>query len=265
MTLLLERPLAFLDLESTGVSPERDRIVEIAILKVHEDGREELRCKRICPGMPIPPEATAIHGITDADVEHEPTFGQYAQGIDAFLHGCDLAGFGIMHFDLPLLRNELLRTRRIDFRWRERRVLDAMTIFHREHPRDLAAAVRLYCGHSFQAAHSAKEDVRAAMAVLLAQIDVHEQLPTTVDELHLILNAPHADWVDHDGRLVWIEGEAALGFGQHKGRLLRDLVATESDYLEWVLRMDFPPDTHAIIADALHGRYPTARHQGSHE
>lgn len=148
MRLELRRPLALLDLESTGTSPARDRIVEIAVLKLHPDGREELRCKRVNPGVPIPAAATAIHGISDADVADEPSFAAYARGIHEFLSGCDFAGFNVRRFDLPLLRAELWRTRRIDFSWRVRAVIDVMSIFHARHPRDLAAAVERYCGRS---------------------------------------------------------------------------------------------------------------------
>jgi len=258
VALILERFLAFIDLESTGVSPERDRIVEIAILKLHPDGREDFRRKRVNPGVPIPPEATAVHGISDADVASDPPFIQYARGVDAFLSECDLAGFGITHFDLPLLRAELMRTRRIDFQWRKRRVIDAMAIFHNRHPRNLAAAVRIYCGRDFPEAHSAEEDVRAAMAVLSAQLEHHSDLPTTIDELHRLLNRDGDDWVDHDGRLVWVDGEVALAFGQHKGRPLRDLVVTNADYLQWMLTGDFPPDAKELVLAALRGEYPTS-------
>jgi DNA polymerase III subunit epsilon len=256
MPLELLRPLAFIDLESTGTSPERDRIVEIAILKLHPDAREEFRCKRVNPGVPIPPDATAVHGITDADVAREPPFIQYARGVYSFLAGCDFAGFGITRFDLPLLRNEFWRTKQIDFRWRECAVIDAMAIFHTQHPRDLSAAMQLYCGRTFPGAHAAQDDVRAAMDVLHAQLEHHQNLPQNVDALDRLLNAETKDWVDHDGRFVWIAGEAAIAFGSNKGRSLQDLAKEEPDYLEWMLDSDFAPEVREIVRAALRGEPP---------
>jgi DNA polymerase-3 subunit epsilon len=256
MPLDLRRPLAFVDLESTGTAPERDRIVEIAILKLHPDGREEFRCKRVNPGVPIPTDATAVHGITDADVAGEPPFIHYARGVYRFLEGCDFSGFGITRFDLPLLRAEFWRTRRIDFRWRECAVIDAMAIFHTQHPRDLSAAVQLYGGRTFPEAHAAQDDVRAAMDVLQAQLAHHLDLPRNLVELDRLLNADAKDWVDHDGRFVWIAGEATIAFGTNKGRSLRDLANAEPDYLAWMLDSDFAPNVQELVQAALRGEFP---------
>jgi DNA polymerase III subunit epsilon len=256
MPLELTRPLAFIDLESTGTLPERDRIVEIAILKLHPDGREDFRYKRVNPGIPIPPNATAVHSITDADVAQEPLFIQYARGVHSFLEGCDFAGFGVTRFDLPLLRAELWRTREIDFRWRDCAVIDAMAIFHAQYPRDLSAAVQFYCGRTFPGAHAAVDDARAAMDVLHAQLERHTDLPRSVTDLDRLLNAEAKDWVDHDGRFIWINGEATIAFGSNKGRLLRDLAKAEPDYLEWMLDTDFAPDVKEMIRAALGGELP---------
>lgn len=256
MPLELRRPLAFIDLESTGTSPERDRIVEIAVLKLHPDGREEFRCKRVNPGVPIPPDATAVHGITDADVAQEPPFIQYARGVNVFLEGCDFAGFGITRFDLPLLRAEFWRTRQIDFRWRERAVIDAMAIFHTQHPRDLSAAVQLYCGRTFPEAHAAQDDVRAAMDVLHAQLEHHQDLPRNIDDLNRLLNTEVKDWVDHDGRFVWIAGVVTCAFGANKGRSLADIAEADPDYLVWMVDRDFEPEVKEIARAALKGEFP---------
>ncbi len=256
MPLELSRPLAFIDLESTGTSPERDRIVEIAVLKLHPDGREEFLCKRVNPGMPIPPDAIAVHGITDADVADEPPFSQYAQSIAAVLADCDYAGFGITRFDLPLLRAEFWRAKQIDFRWREHGVIDAMTIYHQKHPRDLAAAVREYCGREFQHAHSAEEDVRASMDVLLGQMERHQDLPGNVDDLNRVLNADANERIDHDGKFAWVDGEATITFGKNKGRSLRDLARRDPDYLAWILNQDFADDVKEIARAALRKEFP---------
>jgi len=262
MPLELNRPLAFIDVESTGTSPDRDRIVEIAILRLHPDGREEFLCKRVNPGIPIPPDATAVHGITDADVADEPPFSRYALGIAAVLADSDFAGFGITRFDLPLLRVELWRAKQIDFRWREHGVIDAMAIYHQQHPRDLAAAVRHYCDRDFQHAHSAEEDVRASMDVLHAQLEHHQGLPRTVNGLHRLLNADADDWIDHDGRFAWAGGEATVTFGKNTGRSLRDLVKSDPDYLAWMLNADFAAEVKDIVRAALRGEFPSHRRSG---
>ena len=256
MPLELRRPLAFIDLESTGTSPERDRIVEIAILKLHPDGREEFRSKRVNPGVPIPPDATAVHGITDVDVAGEPEFIQYARGVYSFLEGCDFAGFGITRFDLPLLRAEFWRARQIDFRWRECAVIDALAIFHTQHPRDLSAAVQLYCGRTFPKAHAAQDDVRAAMDVLVAQLEQHQDLPRKVVDLDRFLNGEVTDRVDHDGRFVWIAGAATFAFGVNKGHSLNDVAAIDPEYLGWMLDRDFEPEVKEIARAALRGEFP---------
>jgi DNA polymerase-3 subunit epsilon len=135
-------------------------------------------------------------------------------------------------------------------------VIDAMAIFHAQHPRDLSAAVQLYCGRPFPEAHAAKDDVRAAMDVLHAQLERHLNLPRNVDDLDRLLNAEAKDWVDHDGRFVWMAGEAIIAFGSNKGRSLRDLAKAEPDYLAWMLDSDFAPDVQEIVRAALRGELP---------
>ena len=139
--VILDRPLAALDLETTGVDPAADRLVEVAVLTVLPGGGQELFHRRVNPGVPIPPAATAVHGIGDADVAGAPPFGAIAPELFATLHGCDLAGFGIATFDLPLLSAEFARVR-IPFRVAGRRVIDVLALYRRLQPRTLASAVR---------------------------------------------------------------------------------------------------------------------------
>ena len=254
--LKLRRPLAFIDLESTGTSPFSDRIVEIAILKTNPDGGEDFRCKRVNPGIPIPPEATAIHGITDADVASEPTFAAYARSLSGFLADCDIAGFNVSGFDLPMLEAEFRRAG-VPFSREGRAVIDAMEIFHQKEPRDLAAAVRLYCGREFPEAHSSEDDVRATADVLRAQLGRYSDLPRDVESLGDLCNPANPDWIDPDGKFSWVGGAAVITFGRHKGETLQDLAAAEPDYLEWLLGQDFSPQVMEIVSDALNGRFPT--------
>lgn len=248
----LERPLAVFDLETTGTVPHQDRIVEIAIVKVEPDGRSETRTRRLNPGMPIPPEASAVHGIFDADVAHEPTFRQLAADLAEFLAGCDLAGFNVVKFDLPLLRHEFERAG-IPFNMGGRRVVDAKTIFVRQEPRDLSAAHQLYCGETFENAHSAEADALATYRVLVGQLLHYDDLPHSMDGLHRLCNPDEG--VDADGRLRWRGGEAVFAFGRHRGLTLHAVSVADRDYLQWVMEGDFTPEFKDIVAAALQGRF----------
>lgn len=181
--LVLDRPLVFIDLETTGVNPAADRIVELSLLKVHPDGRRQTLTRRTHPEVPIPAEATRVHGITDADVAGAPRFAEIAPQVMAFIGDADLAGFSIARFDVPILRRELSAAG-LDLEMTGRAVLDAQVIYHRRVPRDLAAAHWLYCGATLEHHHSARADVEATAAVLDAQLAAYPDLPRTPRELH---------------------------------------------------------------------------------
>lgn len=249
----LERPLAVLDLETTGTSPHLDRIVEIAVIKILPDGRSETRSRRVNPGMPIPPEATAVHGIRDLDVVGEPPFHQIAASLAEFLAGCDLAGFNLVKFDLPLLRREFERAG-MELSLAGRRVIDAKTIYHLKEPRDLSAAHQLYCGKALADAHTAVADARAAYDVLVGQLRRYPDLPRSLDELHRLCNP--VDVVDAEGKLVWQGDEAVFSFGKMRGRALRAVLAEDRGYLQYMAEGDFPADFKRILTAALQGRLP---------
>ena len=180
--LRLSRSLVFFDLETTGTDPSADKIVELSALRIAPDGSRETRSRRVNPERPIPPEATAVHGIRDEDVTDEPAFRQIARSFLDWLEDADLAGFNVCRFDLILLEREL-RECGLDLRVGERRVIDAMTIFHRKERRDLTAAVRFYLGREHEGAHSADADVAATVEVLDAQLERYDDLPRSVEEL----------------------------------------------------------------------------------
>ncbi|MBI4491836.1 MAG: 3'-5' exonuclease [Chloroflexi bacterium] len=254
-SLRLRRPLAVLDLEATGRSPFTDRIVEIAVLKLYPNGERDFRCKRVHPGMPIPPEATRVHGITDADVMGEPEFARYARGLHEFLSDCDFAGFGIARFDLPLLRTEFQRAK-IEFSVQGRAVIDALAIFHTKEPRDLAAAMEFFCGHAHPKPHASKEDVLAALEVLEAQLARYEDLPREVEALHQFCDPSSGDRIDSDGKFVWRDDVAVIAFGRHEGTPLAQLARELPDYLRWVRNGNFSPEVKEIVRNALEGRFP---------
>jgi DNA polymerase-3 subunit epsilon len=261
-TLTLDRPLVVFDLETTGLDPASDRIIEIGCVKLLPakgaagPGRE-LRAWRVNPGRAIPPAATQVHGITDADVATCPTFDALAREVLGFLDGCDLAGFHVENFDMPLLRQEFERVG-IDFPAWSPHVVDTRTLFVLREPRGLAAALAFYCGREHVGAHGAEADALAAADVLLAQVARYPDLPATVGALHAACHPVAPDAVDAAGKVRWVGGEAVLGFGKHTGKPLRLLAADMPDYLRWMLNADFPADTKRIISDALGGRLPKA-------
>ena len=256
--LVLARPLVCVDLEATGVWPGQDRIVQIAAASIFPDGRVSTWSSLVNPEQPMPPAALAIHGITDAMVASAPTFAQLAQTVGALLSDCDLTGYNVARFDRRLLAAEF---RRAGFKDPTvgARVVDAYTIFVRQEPRSLDAALRFYRvqeGQAGRQAHDASSDVEATVAVLVAQLHAYPDLPKTVDALHTWLYPRDPNRIDADGKLVWRDGVATVAFGAQAGTSLADLAADDRSFLEWVLRKDFSDEVKAIVRDALAGRFP---------
>lgn len=253
--LHLERPLAAIDVEATGPYPDRDRIVEFAVLKVLPTLEVRRFESFINPGEPIPCEATAVHGITDAMVADAPTWDVLGPRVHAGLQGCDVLAYNPRRFDRRILVAECGRIGLGD-PLEGARILDPFVIFQREHPRDLSAAVRVYCGDTFEA-HRAMDDVVATIRVAHEQLlREHGELPRTIDALHDYCLHRDPSFVDAEGKIVWRNGEAVLNFGKNAGRSLRELAAYDAGALFWILNRDFPADTRAIVEAALHGDFP---------
>jgi DNA polymerase-3 subunit epsilon len=253
----LERPLVFFDLETTGLKIGSDRIVELALIRLSPGGDVLERVRRFNPGIPIPPEASAVHGITDADVADEPSFASVARSLAQILEPCDLAGFNVRRFDLPLLLDEFRRAG-VPFSIEDRQVVDVQMIFHREEPRDLSAAVKFYLNRTLEDAHSALADIRATAAVLGAQLARYPHLPRGMDGLHAYCDEirpferPVDRWFDRSP-----EGNLRFRKGKHAGTELR-LVAHEApDYLQWMLGLDdLEPEVKAVVHEALNPPSP---------
>ena len=253
--LRLERPLAFFDLETTGLSVENDRIVEIAIVKVLPSGDVLRFSSLVNPGVAIPAGATSVHGISDEDVRSAPSFAVIATELVRFFAGCDIGGFNVAKFDLKLLAAELARAGHAQALG-EPRVVDAMAIFHRNERRDLAAAVRFYLGREHDG-HRATVDVDATIDVLIAQLDRYADLPPGVDALSDYCSGRQNDWLSSDGRLAWRDGAARLTFGKHAGKSLQTMLKDEPGYLRWILDKDFPEDMKRLINEAMSGQLPS--------
>ena len=253
--LVLARPLVCFDLETTGVRVEYDRIVQMAAASIFPDGTVTTWSSLVNPEQPIPPDATAIHGISDAMASRAPTFAQLAPTIAALLSGCDLTGFNIERFDRRLLAAEFRRAG-CDDPTVGARVIDAYTIFVRQEPRSLAAALRFYgvgAAMANRRAHDAESDVEATVAVLLAQLTAYDDAPVSVAAVHEWLCPADPNRIDADGKLVWCDGVATVAFGAQAGTSLSQLAADDRGFLEWMLRKDFSEEVKAIVRDALAG------------
>ena len=252
----LDRPLAILDIEATGISPRADRLIELAILRIDPDQSEHSRSWLVHPTIPIPVETTAIHGITDEVVRDCPPFAKIAQEVKTFIGDSDLGGYNITRFDIPMLCEEFLRAG-VSFDAESRRILDAQRIFHTREPRDLTAALAFYCGgQAHTDAHGAEGDVRATLEVLRGQFRKYTDLPTDIESLDLLLNPRDPFNADRSGRLRWVDNEVTVNFGKKKGARLRDLIKEDPGFLKWILKNDFPLVMRRIVENALTGIYP---------
>ncbi|MCG8575069.1 MAG: ribonuclease H-like domain-containing protein [Flavobacteriales bacterium] len=247
MNLNLERSIAFFDLETTGLNISRDKIVEIAILKVNADHSEEIYVKRINPGIPISEESVGIHGITDEDVKNEPSFADLADEIKTFIGDADLAGYNSNKFDIPLLLEEFYNVG-IELDMTNRRSVDVQTIFHKMEQRTLAAAFQFYCQKDLTDAHSAEADTRATFEILKAQLEKYEEVKNDVDFLQEFSRNGKNKVIDFVGRLAENEkGEVIYNFGKHSGKTVKDVFRSEPGYHRWMLDNDFPLYTKNIL------------------
>lgn len=251
--LQLTRPLVCFDLETTGVDPASDRIVEVSVLRIDPDGTRAMRTRRINPERPIPAGATAVHGIRDEDVADAPTFCQVARGLHEWIGSADLTGFNVSRFDVPLLAREF-RDCGLELDLTRRHVVDAMTIFHRMEPRDLSAATRFYLGREHCGAHSAEADVVASFEILEAQMSRYDELPESVEALDAWLRRAPENAADRGGKFILEGGRVLFNFGKHKGKPLAAVAAETPDYLRWILGTDFPDDAKQLVRDALDGQ-----------
>lgn len=244
----IERPIVFFDLETTGTNITHDRIVEISIVKVYPD-KEEIKTytQRINPGIPIPPEATAVHHISDDDVKDAPKFSDIANGIAETFKGCDIAGFNSNKFDLPLLIEEMTRAHVI-LDIRRANLIDVQTIFHKKEPRNLTAAYKFYCSKDLEGAHSALADTIATYEVFKAQLEKYDDLPDTIEGIAEF--SAYGNNVDLMGRFVRDDKKQIIvNFGKHKGKPLLKVLKEEPSFYDWMISNDFPMDTKIVLTD----------------
>lgn len=247
--LTLERPLAFIDLETTGINVGSDRIVEIAILKLNPDGSKTTRTHRVNPEMPISEESTSIHGISNEDVATEPTFTELAPSLFKFLFNCDLAGYNSNKFDIPMLVEEFFRAG-VEFDFQERKMVDVQNIFHKMEQRTLKAAYKFYCEKDLENAHSAEADIIATYEVLESQLARYPELETDVPWLENF--SRYNKTADIMGRIVFNEnGEECINFGKFKGQVVEEVFQKEPGYYGWLMNGDFPFSTKKVFQNIM--------------
>jgi DNA polymerase-3 subunit epsilon len=245
MELKLTKPICFFDLETTGIDIGKDRIVEIAIFKVYPNGNKESKTWLVNPTIPIPPQTTAVHGITNEKVANEPTFNELAPQVYNMIKDSDLAGFNSDRFDIPLLAEELLRAG-VDFDMKNKVSVDVQTIFHKKEERTLSAAFKFYCGETLENAHSAEADTMATYEILKAQL---ERYPDLENDMKLLSefstrkkNADFAGMISFDK-----DGNEVFSFGKHKGVKVDHVLDTEPGYFSWIQNADFPLYTKKVL------------------
>ncbi|MBF0276121.1 MAG: 3'-5' exonuclease [Nitrospinae bacterium] len=251
----LIRPIIFFDLETTGVNVHQDRIVEIATVKIDVDGSRQTHSRRVNPTIPIPKEASDVHGITDEMVKEEKPFTEIAPQIFSYFEGCDIGGFNVIGYDLPLLKAEFKRAG-IDYNTEDVKIADMMQLYHQRVKRNLSAAYRYYCGKSLENAHSAKADIEATAEIFDAQIKEYDDL-TDMNAFHELSYLPFANNVDSDGKFVWNDkDEVVLNFGKNKNEPLALIATKNPSFLKWMMNADFSDETKTICRDALNGVFP---------
>lgn len=248
MNLTLTKPIAFFDLETTGINIGNDRIVEIAIIKISPDGSKQIKRKLINPQMPIPAEATEIHGITNVMVKDAPTFKDVANEIKQFIHQCDLAGYNSNRFDIPMLAEEFIRAG-LDFNADGIKFIDVQKVFHLMEQRTLSAAYKFYCDKTLEDAHSAEVDASATFEILNAQVKRYPQLGNNLDSILKVIG--DEEIVDFARRFVMDKGKEVFNFGKHKGKPVEDVLKTERSYYDWMMNGDFPLHTKQKLTEIL--------------
>lgn len=245
MRLQLTKPLAFFDLETTGINIGTDRVVEIAILKVMPDGKEETLLHRVNPTIPIPEKSSAIHGIYDKDIADKPTFAELAKELANFIKDCDIAGYNSNKFDVPLIAEEFQRAG-VQIDWTKKRFIDIQVLFHKKEPRTLSAAYKFYCEKELENAHSAMADTRATFEVLKAQLERYPDLSNNVQALSEF--STQTKNVDFAGRIVYDEkGVEVFNFGKHKGKSVESVFKSEPSFYNWMMDGDFTLNTKQVI------------------
>jgi DNA polymerase III subunit epsilon len=248
MKLQLDRPIAVIDLETTGTNLATDRIVELAIVRVSSDGTRLVKRKLINPQMPIPKGASDVHGITDEMVKDAPTFKQVANEVRQFIEGCDIGGYNSNRFDIPLLVEEFLRAGQ-EFSVDGRKLIDVQRVFHLMEQRTLSAAYKFYCDKILEGAHGAEADAMATFEILCAQVERYPHIGVTLEDICKFCG--EEEMVDFARRFIKVDCKVVFNFGKHKGRPVEDVLRSEPQYYDWMMKGDFPLHTKQKLTEIM--------------
>jgi len=259
MALNLKNPLVIFDLETTGISISQDRILEYSFVKILPNQEKEVQTQRINPTIPIPEETSLIHGIYQDDIADAPTFKEVAKNLAKWLEGCDLGGFNVIRFDVPLLVEEFLRAE-VEFEIKNRKLIDAQRFFHLMEKRNLSAAYKFYCDKELDNAHSAEADTLATLGVLEAQVERYKEMEvrdnlgkkigTFANDMERLHNLTFSKMADLAGRMVYnSKDEIVFNFGKHRGKPVVDILKKEPSYFDWMMRGDFTRDTKRKLTE----------------
>ena len=255
--MILTRPLVILDLETTGIWIEKDRIIEIAMIRCHPEGARKIYNQRVNPGISIPKEVTAVTGICDSDVKDSPRFKDIASEVVAFLDDADLGGFNIERFDLPLLAREITEAG-LKWDWSSRAIYDAQKVYHLHEKRNLAAAYKFYCDSDLEDAHSALADSEAALQVLAEQLKKYGQGSAHIEALKEFQYEERSEFYDAERKFRWWNRELYMMFGKYaRKEHLREVARTDRPYLEWILTQNFSEEVKELVERALEGKFPS--------
>jgi len=254
--MIIKKPLVVFDLETTGTWVEKDKIVEIGMVKLIPGGGRQDYVKRVNPGMPIPVNVTRIIDITDNDVKDAPRFKEIARDVSDFIGESDLGGFNIQRFDLPVLEREFLEAG-IGFHWQSRDIYDAQKVYHIHEKRDLTAAYKLYCDKYLTNAHTALGDAKATLEILEAQIKRYGKEEEGVESLRDFDYEQSSAYFDAERKFCWWNGNLYPAFGKYRRKKhIKDIARRDRSYLEWLLGADFSSDIKQLAANALKGEFP---------
>ncbi|MBI4309510.1 MAG: 3'-5' exonuclease [Candidatus Omnitrophica bacterium] len=252
----LTKPLVVLDLETTGTWIDKDRIIEIAMVKVMPDGQKEAYSSKVNPCMPIPAVVTELTGISDADVRDAPAFGAIAAQACAFIGGADVGGFSLERFDLPLLAREMSEAG-VKFEWQNRAIYDAQKVYHLHERRDLFAAFAFYCHQELKDAHSAMADTRATLAILEEQVRRYGKGNEDIEALKEFDYKMTGDYFDAERKFRWWNGDLYMTFGKYaRKEPLRVIAQKDPQYLQWILDKDFSDEVKTMVQEVINGRHP---------
>lgn len=254
----LSRTLVVLDLETTGTWIEKDKIIEIALIKCFTDGTKQTFEKRVNPGIPIPPKVTEITGIKDEDVKDKSLFFEIAREVFDFIGDADLGGYNVERFDIPLLTRELQEAGlKLDVSTRH--VFDAQKVYHLNVKRDLSAAYQLYCNKPLQGAHAAIVDTQATLEILIAQTEMYGKGANELDSLLEYDYPQTSEYFDSERKFRWWNGELYMMFGKYaRTECIREIAKKDPSYLQWILTKDFSDDVKNMVQSVLNGKHPQA-------